>query len=341
MTTSIIDFARRAAVSARGSGGRKPGDLGLPAPACLARRAIGWLALLALAVAPHPALAGVNAWTTAGPRMEWPLVAADPRPGGTVYIDARGRPFRSTDRGAHWTPVEIANTCAFDFQAFWFDPNVAHRVYAAVDTMGGGGSSVLQVVRSDDDGASWTKIGEPFAQFGRIGEVIRARRLAISTSDARRIYASSVRGFAVSLDAGASWTSVSSPGVSILDFALDPSSPGTIYGVGETGVWRSLDDGATWAPRSSSRSSSSRAAIADRPGRRPASGSAPRWGTRRSCSIQLDRPPSTCASAAGWSCRPTAGWSGSRFVFCAIRRAARWRSAPAGSSTRRPSISAS
>lgn len=205
---------------------------------------IGLVALLGAATTEHVA-AGVNAWTSTGPRTQWSLVAADSRPGGLVFLDALGQPFRSTDGGAHWASVSGAAFTSAEFESFWFDPNVAHRVYAAVDISGGTGSSVLYVARSDDDGASWTLIGTPFAEFSLIGTVVRTLRLEISSSDANRMYAS-VNGITLTVDGGTTWRRVSPSDNPLRDLALDQTSPGTIYGVGQHGVSRSVDNGTTW-----------------------------------------------------------------------------------------------
>jgi hypothetical protein len=87
---------------------------------------IGLLALLG-ATSIDSATAGVNAWTSAGPRTEWSLLAGDSRQGGATFLGSRGRFFRSTDDGAHWSPVTIAGLAAREPQAFSFDSNVSHR----------------------------------------------------------------------------------------------------------------------------------------------------------------------------------------------------------------------
>jgi photosystem II stability/assembly factor-like uncharacterized protein len=205
---------------------------------------IGLAALLGAATTEHAA-AGVNAWTSTGPRTQWSLVAADSRQSGLVFIDAIGQPFRSTDGGAHWASVSVTGITSAEFESFWFDPKVAHRVYAAVDISGGTGSSVLKVARSDDDGASWTLIGTSFAQFSVIGTVVRTLRLEISSSDANRMYAS-VNGVTLTVDGGTTWHTVGPSDNPLRDLALEQTSPGTIYGVGQHGVSRSVDNGTTW-----------------------------------------------------------------------------------------------
>jgi photosystem II stability/assembly factor-like uncharacterized protein len=164
-----------------------------------------------------------------------------------VFIDAIGQPFRSVDGGAHWASISVPvpGVTSAEFESFWFDPNVAHRVYAAVDRTGGTGSSILQVARSDDDGASWTLIGTPFAEFTLIGTVVRTLRLEISSSDANRMYAS-VNGITLTVDGGTTWHTMGPSDNPLRDFALDQTSPGTIYGVGQHGVSRSVDNGTTW-----------------------------------------------------------------------------------------------
>ena len=195
---------------------------------------------------PEHATAGVNAWTTTGPRTAWSLLAADPRAGGVLFVGARGRFYRSTDRGVTWSPVSVSGLGAAEPEAFWFDPNTAHRVYAAFGT--------FNIYRSDDDGARWTPLpgafGSPQLPASTTPGVVR---LEGSSSGANRIYVLADRvvpsGLTYSADDGLTWSSISPRSLAfILDFALDQTAPNTIYATGSGGVFRTLDNGTTWQP---------------------------------------------------------------------------------------------
>jgi photosystem II stability/assembly factor-like uncharacterized protein len=207
---------------------------------------IGLLAFLG-ATSIEEATAGVNAWTSAGPRTEWSLLAADPRQGGATFLGSRGRFFRSTDDGAHWSQVTVAGLPAPEPQAFSFDSNVAHRVYAALGS--------YSVFRSDNDGADWVRLSGAFGSSpipSVVGPVVV--RLQVAVSDSNHIYVLDTNTLSqpslkYSADGGTSWNPISPPVAELgftADFTLDQSVPNALYATGTGGVVQSLDNGATW-----------------------------------------------------------------------------------------------
>src|SRR4051812_43126523 len=114
---------------------------------CLAQRyglaCVAVFTLLAGAASEY-ATAGVNAWTSTGPRTEWIRLAADPRPDGAILV-AGNHAYRSTDQGENWSLSSLS-----DAQALTFDPSVPHRIYAAFGS--------YRLFRSDDDGANWAPL---------------------------------------------------------------------------------------------------------------------------------------------------------------------------------------
>src|SRR5450631_1994080 len=213
------------------------------------RFAWAWIGLLAFlgATSVEEATAGVNAWTGAGPRTEWSLLAADPRQGGATLLGSRGRFYRSTDDGAHWSPVTVAGLAAPEPQAFTFDSNVAHRVYAAFGT--------YNIYRSDNDGANWVPLPTAFGA-SPIPSLVAPDvvRIQVAASDSNHIYVLDTNTLSqpslkYSADGGTSWNPISPPASEwsfTTDFTLDRSVPNTLYATGNGGVAQSLDNGATW-----------------------------------------------------------------------------------------------
>lgn len=199
-----------------------------------------------LLAAPASSLAGVESWTTTGPRTAWSRLAADAHPGGPVFLGTRGRFYRSVDEGRSWSPVAVTLDAAIlEPQAFAFDAAKAGRVCAALGTFG--------IYCSDDAGARWVAAGQPFATVpivpGGVGSRPRVVRLEIA---AQTIHVLNNSFFPTTIqrstDGGETWTSTATPlSGSVFDFALDPALPGAIYATGVGGVQRSADDGNRWA----------------------------------------------------------------------------------------------
>jgi photosystem II stability/assembly factor-like uncharacterized protein len=175
-------------------------------------------------------------------------LAADSRPGGAAFLGSRGRFFRSTDDGAHWSQVTVAGLTAPEPTAFSFDSNVAHRVYAALGT--------YNIFRSDNDGANWVQLpgafGAPPLPVDLAPDVVR---LQVAASDSNHIYVLDTNAVPASAslkysaDGGTSWIPISPPAAELsfaLDFTLDRNVPNTLYATGTGGVAQSLDNGVTW-----------------------------------------------------------------------------------------------
>jgi hypothetical protein len=204
---------------------------------------IAWMACCIAAAWAFGVAAGVNEWTTTGPRGGFTLVAADPATSGRVFAAAVRRLYTSDDAGSHWRAGSIPYASQFKVpQALAFDPHVPGRIWGA---FGGRGVS-----RSDDAGVTWT------GTSGIYGEWILTRQ---GSGNALRLVVSPYRAGALyltdgslwtSIDSGAKWTRVVNAAVGeiVYDFALDPRTPGVVLaGTGATTVARSSDDGATWS----------------------------------------------------------------------------------------------
>lgn len=166
-------------------------------------------------------------------------------------VGGGGGVFKSADGGATWA----AKSDAWPFLQSYcvavdpVDPNV---VYAGTGDYQQG-SYAFGLMKSTDGGNNWTNYGA--AQFG-VGVITK---LVIDPADHNVILASVARGGAArgiwrSTNAGASWTQVLAPGLSMqdLDISASDGSGRTWWSVGGPGVvggyvYKS-NDGITWSP---------------------------------------------------------------------------------------------
>ena len=237
---------------------------------------------------------GLYTWTTSGP--EGGLInalAADDRVPGVLYAGANRGAFKSSTGGTFWSPltalassqvlalaihpdsaVLYAGTNSGVFKstdgggsfsvsfagsgatalvtALAIDPGAPSTIYAG--TLGGGG-----VLKSTDDGASWSPIsdglpsGEPFLTAPGISSI---RTLVVDPSTMTTVYAGTQgTGLFKSTNGGGSWndansglidSSASRFDITITSFAIDPTTTTTAYAGTDAGVFKSLDAGGSW-----------------------------------------------------------------------------------------------
>jgi photosystem II stability/assembly factor-like uncharacterized protein len=160
--------------------------------------------------------------------------------------------LRSTDGGAHFTPVSD-DQVDLAVGSIAFAPSQPNIVYAGMgDKDGYSGTGVLKSV---DAGQTWTHVTSPTAGIPEAGII---RRVIVHPTDANRVYVAQMSklsgniklnsGVYVSPDGGLSWQQLFSGGVS--DVALQPGNPQTIYCAlllpQNPGVYKSTDGGSTW-----------------------------------------------------------------------------------------------
>ncbi|NDP41443.1 MAG: hypothetical protein GZ089_01790 [Aromatoleum sp.] len=207
------------------------------------RRCHRWFAfaLMALAARASVTHAGINAWTTTGPRGGWTFLAADPTVAGRVFAGREGGLYRSLDDARTWSRIDVAVPGqpgpVPNPSAMAWDPTAPNTLYSAF-----GGT---QLWKSVDGGVTWAAL--PAAVPCCAGIAIGFDRIAVSAGAARRLYALVFGGGVyTSGDDGASWgPNTSGPGN---DLALDPFRPASVYFASAGGgqFFRSDDAGATW-----------------------------------------------------------------------------------------------
>ncbi|MDH7516184.1 MAG: T9SS type A sorting domain-containing protein [Bacteroidota bacterium] len=183
-----------------------------------------------------------GAWALVGPNNiggRVTGVAIHPTNPDIVYFTAAdGGIWKSTDGGAHFTPVaDDLPTMAMG--SIDIDPTNPDIIYVGTGEANGSADSYpgIGVVKSTDAGATWFPIGGAFA--ANIGK-IRVHR-----TDPAIVLAAARQGMYRSTDSARTWKRVIS-GV-VHDVLLHPTNPNLVFAaVQGIGVMRSEDSGATW-----------------------------------------------------------------------------------------------
>jgi photosystem II stability/assembly factor-like uncharacterized protein len=207
-------------------------------PQSLIRSSLVAFALLAAL----PVGAGVNRWTSLGPRSDAVVnaLARDASLPDTVYAaTAGGGVFKSKDGGETWAPVNTGLDDGY-VTALAVDPTAAGTVYAATTFAG--------IFKTMDGAETWTRTSESIA-------TVDFTSLAVDPGRSSRVYAGTDTGVVYgTADGGKTWAQllvIAPPppgyqtGVSTL--AVDGAS--AVYASAHSSpVYRSLDAGKTWLP---------------------------------------------------------------------------------------------
>src|SRR5579872_6783171 len=182
------------------------------------RRAFAPLFLLALALSPLPAAAGIDRWTPVGPDtgIVRVLAAAPSRP-ATVYAGLQsGGIYRSLDGGTTWT-FAGNGLDREQITALAVDARFPDRVWAAMDHA---------IFRSVDGGAHWFKVrGDG------------ALALAADPRVSGTVYAPLGSGpLQRSADGGATWQTLPGPVKDVASLAIDPVQPQNLYAGTRSGL---------------------------------------------------------------------------------------------------------
>lgn len=214
---------------------------------------------------------GGTTWQAMGNIDEAASVAVDPAKARTLVVGGLDGVVRSTDGGAHWTPV--AKLATNDVVTTLVrNPAVPGQLLA--------GTRAAGVFRSDDRGARWYsyKAGLParqsvtgitFIRSGPLAAVTlfgmfrrasarwtasstgitgsQVNALAFAPSRSKILYAGlQGQGVFRSADNGATWKPAGLPGKNIYSLAVSPTRPATVWAAAPLGVWRTRDGGRTW-----------------------------------------------------------------------------------------------
>ena len=180
-------------------------------------------------------MAAIGEWTsTNGPEGgRICCLAVDRNDPNTVYAGSYGGGgvYKSTDGGATWSAVGLANK---DIQALAIDPGNSNTVYAAAWYIG--------VFKSTNGGNSWSAVNTGLTDT-------RIKALAIDPSNSGTLYAGTYGGVFKSSNGGTGWSSVNTglTSTDVRDLAVAPSDSKIVYAATESGYgFKSTDGGANW-----------------------------------------------------------------------------------------------
>jgi hypothetical protein len=238
----------------------------------------GVTATATVTVTPGPiSLLNPDSWTALGPAPIFvgqtpgnqpvsgriAAIAADPHNANVVYLAAAGGGvWKTTDAGAHWTPLTDDQATLF-MGALALAPSDPNVIYAGT---GEATNSALSftghgVLKSTDGGATWTLLGQDVFDRHTIAQIV------VSPVDPDTVYVamagagvngvSGNGGVWKSTDGGLTWTDTTaaiSTNAPFSDVEIDPTGPQTLYaaagsfrGSAVNGVYKTTDGGATWS----------------------------------------------------------------------------------------------
>lgn len=167
-----------------------------------------------------------------------PSIAVHPTQPDTAYAaSASGGLWKTTDGGAHWTPL-TDRLSSLNSGAVAIDPSDPETVYYGTGEWSTGATGD-GLFRSTDGGANWTKI----ATTAQVGSTIS--RVVVNPSNSLIVHVGGNIGHVRSIDGGNTWSAAQLSNLS--DLVINPATPSTLYaGRNSVGVYRSTDDGQTW-----------------------------------------------------------------------------------------------
>jgi len=167
----------------------------------------------------------------------------DPSNPQVLYLGmSSSGPFKSTDGGAHWIPIQNGLSPINHFPSIIVDPSSPQTLYM---TTLGAPTSQSNIFKSNDGGATWAATGSGARNLGA---------LAIDPKNTSTLYAAAVTGVYKSVDGAATWSPTSlvtgAPNVVVDPVAgqvlVDPVTPTTVYAGTAYGVMKTTDGGLTW-----------------------------------------------------------------------------------------------
>ena len=166
-------------------------------------------------------------------------VAVAPSVPSVVYVATGRGVFRSSNGGRNWTFDGLAGRQVVSVAV---DQHTASIVYAAsgqwMDT-----EYRQEIYKTTNGGHNWRLLG------------IKGRLVTLDPSDPNTVYVTAGQlgskdghGLFKSTDGGTSWHAADNglPGAYVWALAVDPTTPGTLYGGGARGIFKSTDGGTSW-----------------------------------------------------------------------------------------------
>jgi len=151
--------------------------------------------------------------------------------------------FKSTDGGDHWTEIQDSNSKGLPPKpwgrlALAVAPSKSHVVYANIEAEKGRG-----LYRSDDAGATWTKLD---ASNYMVWRPFYFGNLIVDPTNENKLFKPDLI-LLYSTDGGKSFNTVSgSDHGDFHDVWIDPKNPSIVIAGDDGGLWRSEDGGTRW-----------------------------------------------------------------------------------------------
>lgn len=182
-------------------------------------------------------------------------ITVHPNDPAVVYAATGQGPYRSTDRGANWQPLGLAQ----ETWSVFAHPRAPQVVYA--------GTSPTGAWRSDDGGDTWHPLKAAMSE--RVKMAFPCRVMRFASDNPNEVYAClEVGGVMRSLDGGETWDDCCAGLVELAErpnlksmiqsdtdtegmldahaLAVSPAAPGTVFLAVRMGLFRSTDRGSGW-----------------------------------------------------------------------------------------------
>lgn len=213
-------------------------------------------------------------------------IAVDRSDPDTIYAGSSGKIYKSTDEGLSWTPHIITGAGESPVVGLRVDPHDPNILYAQLIDPGSAvvnGASAAGVYRSDDAGATWTRLNnegtfvpssgvlpsvdKPGVLFvgsqlkgiftsDNHGQTWNASNdgmtpivlgIAVAPDNDQIVYAATVDGGVFrSGDAGETWENIGLRDFAVFHISIDPSNSSRLWASTSLGPMRSDDAGQTW-----------------------------------------------------------------------------------------------
>jgi len=163
-------------------------------------------------------------------------------------VEGRMIVLTTTDGGAHWSPISSGLPRALEGEGAFAasGTNIAlgrRQVWI--------GTSRSRVVRSTDDGRTWSVANTPLptsASAGIFSIAFADDERGIVVGGDYKVESGAVNNAAMTMDGGQTWTTVTGLGGFRSAVAFVPSRPGTAIAAGPSGTDYSTDSGRSWTP---------------------------------------------------------------------------------------------
>ncbi len=180
-------------------------------------------------------------WVKTGLGMSTPAaLAIDPQTTSILYAASGGTIAKTTDGGAHWSPIYFETKPDRLITDLVVRPTRPNEVLAATST--------AEVLLSKDYGNTWQL-------YSSLNVADRIVQLVFATGDVTTLYAqTSANALLKSADGGTTWTSLKPSlnaypkAASVASFAMMPNTPEILYIATGYGLLQTTDGGTTWRP---------------------------------------------------------------------------------------------